>query len=456
MKVVYSPGGAGLRSDSAGATRQEPRSLALGIVYAAWALFLFEPEWFLASFGLGFLKRIGLLMFPFLAAIALSRRGRPLIYWPLAVFLVLHTVVLPFVTNRGYAMEPWKLILQMLALYAASLATIDSVRRAQPLMMMFLLHFGWWALHGLPQGRVLWHYTLANEDGYGPLMGMGLGFASFVALGASAKRPRRIAAIIAGLCGIGVVASLARGAFLAGALVLVMIWLRSPRKVAMAGAILLMGIMILIAAEVLFPGGGYWAEMMTISDGYDDPTGGDRRKIWNAGWKVFLRAPLLGVGANNFGSYASETFGWGEGEGHYADPGHLYGRSMHNIYYQLLAEQGLLGSLVFLWILVDFVRRNRALRQPQVVQWWSRTSGGRYDLLTVSLGLEAALVAYLANGYFYDQLYTIHPYAIFGLNLVLWGITRGGLTAPTSERGWPARQPVRVNGGPQRVAGPPG
>jgi O-antigen ligase len=430
MTVMAGVSGSRLSSKSIAADEAETRSVALRIVYFAWILFLFEPEWFLAgALGLTPLKRLAFLMFPILTLIVVSTPGRPRVYWPMAMFLALHTVMLPFVPNRGMAMAPWKLLLQVFVLYAASLVTINSVRRAMPVVTMYLLHFAWWALHGLPGGRVGWHYALSNEDGYGPLMGIGLGFASFMAIGHHSQRTKRIAALIAGLCGIGVVASFARGAFLAAALVVFVLWLRSPRKVAMGGTIVLLGLTATIAAGVLFPNGAYWAEMKTILDGYNDQTGSDRRILWEAGWRVFLEKPLVGVGAANFGVYASETFHLGEAEGHYAYPEHLWGRSLHNIYYQLLSEQGIVGSAIFLWLLIDFVRKNRAMRRSDVLARWSHMTDNGYDVRAVALGLEAALVAFLANGYFYDQLYTGHLYALIGMNLILWSVACGDALA---------------------------
>ena len=436
MALTYRPNGRVAQSKSMTDDR-EPRPLALSIVYFAWVLFLFEPEWFLASVtGLEPLKRAAFLMFPFLLAIAVLTPGRRRIYWPMALFLVLHTVVLPFLLNRGQAMEPWKLILQVFVLYAASLATIDSVRRALPLVTMYLLHFAWWAFHGLPGGRVPWHYALGNEDGYGPLMGIGLGFATFMATGHQPKRSKRIAGLIAALCGIGVVASFARGAFLAAGLVLLVAWLRSPRKLAMGATLIVLSVIGMIAASILFPGGAYWTEMQTILDGYSDSTGSDRRMLWDAGWKVFVMNPLIGVGAGNFGVYAAETFHLAEAEGGYEDPGRLWGRSLHNVYYQLLSEQGIIGSAIFLWFLIDFARKNRAMRRPYFIERWSREADARSDIRAVALGLEAALIAYLANGYFYDQLYTGHLYALLGINLVLWAIlSRDASSAVSVEPG---------------------
>jgi O-antigen ligase len=129
--------------------------------------------------------------------------------------------------------------------------------------------------------------------------------------------------------------------------------------------------------------------------------------------------PFLGAGPGNFGSYAAEHLQPGEARGFYEDPAHLYGRSLHNIHVQVLAEQGLAGVVVFLSILVDFVRRNRVLRAKTAREHWDETAPGRPDIQSIALGLEAAMIGFLASGVFYDQLYTSSFYSLVMLNFLL-------------------------------------
>jgi hypothetical protein len=201
-------------------------------------------------------------------------------------------------------------------------------------------------------------------------------------------------------------------------------------------AILVVGTMV-VASYVFFPNGEFWEEMASISTDISSIDGGgneacvraasgracgsssDRLDLAKAGWRVFLRSPLMGVGPGNFGAYAAENFAWGEGSGSYEDPSHLYGRSLHNIYTQVLSEHGLIGIAVFVSILVDFVRRNRRLRTNVSGERWADSTHGKTDLRSVALGLESALVGFLASGLFYDQLYISTFYSIVGLNFVL-------------------------------------
>ena len=432
------------------------RDPALFLVYTMWVLILFEPEWWLASFGAEPLKYLPTVLLPLVVWVAVVKADRQALYWPMGLFLVIHTIPLPFVTNRGLAMPLFKTVLLYYAVLVASAATIDRIHKVLPIVSMFLLQFTWWGIHGLPQGRVNWHSLLSNEDGFGPVMVIGVAFAGFFALGARSKRARVGAGITVALCGIGIVASVARGAAMAAAVVLVVVWLRSHRKLAMFGALLFVLGTIVIASYVFYPNGEFWSEMASIQDdvasidNYDPYSGecvraaskracgsaNDRWDLWNVGWLAFLRSPLFGVGPGNVGSYAAENFQSGEARGFYADPAHLYGKVMHDIYVQILAEQGLIGVVIFLLILVDFMRRNRSLRTKAAIERWESASHGRFDLQSISLGLEGAMVGFLASGVFYDQLYSNSLYTLVGLNFVLSSlITRPGTVPTTGQAG---------------------
>jgi len=426
--------------------------LSLLLVYLLWALALFEPEWWLASFGAEPLKRLPSLLLPLAIGVVLAKADRRSLYAPMALFVISHMIALPFATNRGYAMSPFKSVLFFYVLLVASAATIDRIPKVLPIVSMYLIQFAWWGIHGLPYGRVNWHSTLANEDAFGPMMVVGLAFTTFFALGTRSKGTRIGAALIAALCGVGIVAAVARGATLAAALVLVVVWLRSPRKLAMFVGVVLVAVTMVVASYVFFPDGEFWAEMTSISEdiraiGTSETdtscvraaskracgSGTDRWDLWGAGWEVFLQSPLLGVGPGNFGAYAAENFRAGQASGFYADPAHLYGRSLHNVYVQVLAEQGLIGVVIFLWLLVDFVRRNRALRVHATLDAWDEATNKRSDLRFISFGLEAALIGYLASGLFYDQLYTSSLYLLLGLNFVL-----SSLIPPIARKNAPA------------------
>jgi hypothetical protein len=85
---------------------------------------------------------------------------------------------------------------------------------------------------------------------------------------------------------------------------------------------------------------------------------GDRYRmdVLDAAWRMFREHPLLGVGSGSFARVFSE---------YNPDPGMQYGSlSAHNLYAQLLAEQGLLGLLSFLAVLALAVGPLLRVRRP--------------------------------------------------------------------------------------------
>lgn len=58
----------------------------------------------------------------------------------------------------------------------------------------------------------------------------------------------------------------------------------------------------------------------------------------------------------------------------------IAGRALHNVWVQILAEFGLVGSVFIVWLLVDFWCRNTALRRPEFVEYWAQSTKGIFKL----------------------------------------------------------------------------
>lgn len=165
--------------------------------------------------------------------------------------------------------------------------------------------------------------------------------------------------------------------------------------------------------------------------------------MWGAAFGVFLERPILGVGFDNWGAFASTFYKPGELEHVYGgNPGMLYGRQAHNSYVQILAEQGILGFSAFVWILADFWRRNAFLRSPRAAHLWSQV-GGHLNLRFVAMGLEVAMVGWMSAAALYSMGGTHWIYTLLALNLVLHTLTT---TAASRQKG---RVPLH-----SRVTGP--
>ena len=435
------------------AQRRDPGGVAVALLTTLWVFVLFDPQWLLSSYGIPVLLRVPTALFVFVTlAIALevpskaSLKARWNWHLPFLVFMGAGVATLPWALNNGFARQSIMLWALYWTLMVGTAAFVHSVQRAEKLLLLYAMSFVWYGVWGSWRGQVNWHYAFYNHDGFGALVVTGVGLCAFLTVAAPpGSRFRRVAAAGAALSVLGVVASFARGAFVASIAVAFLVWVRSKRK--MRGLAIGIGgaLMVLVAAEILHPG-MFWAEMETIfTQGKDEGTGQDRWILWGAAVEIFKERPLFGVGPRNFGPFAAQFFEVGDlpagGYGYTNNPGMLYNRSLHNIFVQIFVELGLVGSLAFIAVLVHFWRRNVALRTEEAAARW-RSLGGRLDLRSVALGLEAGMVGYLIPGMFYGLLAMHWFYTLLAVNLLLYVMVFGAKRKPGTIRRKPLRRRV--------------
>lgn len=417
--------------------REARAGLPLKLLALLWFLVLYDVHWLLASRGLPVLKAPIVAYLALGAAVAWgflnngSWQRRWTWYPPYAAYILTGAVMIPFALNRGMARDNVQGFVLFWFLIVSTVLLVDSARRAERLLRLYGVQFIWFGLWGSATGLVGWHTTLANHDGFGSFMAIGLGFTAFMYFASNDRRFRRAMLVALALCAVGVVASFARGAFLAAAGVFGVVLLRSPHKGRTLGMGVGAAVLVIAASQILYPG-QFWAEISSVFDeGTTEGTGEDRWVLWSAAWEVYLNHPILGTGPGNWGVFASTHFVAGElGSRYVNNPTMLYNRSLHSEYFRILAEQGTLGIMAFVWILWDFWKRNAALRTRQAQQIWSEI-GGSMQLQSIAYSLEAALVAWMAVSAIYSQSGKHWFYSIIGLNLLIHTlVTRHGRRPP--------------------------
>lgn len=191
---------------------------------------------------------------------------------------------------------------------------------------------------------------------------------------------------------IGMIASSSRGALVGGGLVAAWMAMRSRYK-ARASIVLIaasVAVVLLVPPET----------KDRFSSAGEDETSTSRLTLWRLGIQMANDHPLLGVGYRNFAPYSFQHGGQT-----------IVGTHLpHNIFIEAWAELGYLGLIAFVMLisltfLVNFRTRKLA-----------RGLGERGGFLRLSaLGLDGALVGYLASGFFVTVLY--YPY--FWINLAM-------------------------------------
>ncbi|RLA18699.1 MAG: hypothetical protein DRQ62_13175 [Gammaproteobacteria bacterium] len=141
----------------------------------------------------------------------------------------------------------------------------------------------------------------------------------------------------------------------------------------------------------------------------DDKTSLSRFEYWSYGWEVIKDHPLLGVGFNNWLSYA-----------YYAVPdGVAFGKTElpHNIYIQVAAESGFLGLFTFLALVIYAFVLNSRTRKIAV-----RINHKFYYYMTY--GFDMGLVGYLVAGTFVTVFYYPFFWVQIAMIVALHSISR--------------------------------
>lgn len=439
MRAVAAPRARG-RVVVSRAEKSEWNVLTLHLMFV-WALTLLEVQFFLSNaiaqpfIYLVYLGYPPMVLFMALKAPAIIATSKRWVWYPpMLVLLLVAIATLPIAENKNIAKMS---VLYFLNYYGLALATtmyVRSARVAMPIVLLLFGQFAWFAMFAGMRGLIPWHPTLANYDGFGAVMVQGAGLCFWFGVAARSRKTKLFLFALAGYCVLGVVASFARAAFLCLVALVGWVWIRSPRKALTGASIAVAGVMVIVAASLMFEPGFFWNEIMSaFEEGTETGTGQQRWEVWKIAFRVWIQHPILGVGGGNVGAWAATHFRYGELEA-FPNPGVLYGHNPHNVYIQVLSEFGLVGIGALAWALWDFQKRNRDLRRPDAVARWTQQNG-KWDLRYLALGLEAANIANMLNGLFYASLFMPWFYAIWIANRMLWAITRPTFEPPPAMRG---------------------
>jgi O-antigen ligase len=410
-----------------------------------WVLMLVEPQWWLASYGLSPLLRLPTVLLVVMAAVLLfGVPSKPVWnqrwqwYVPFLSFIVTGSFAIPFALNNGRVRDELTAHVLFWVLIVSTATFVRSVRKAEQLLLICGIQYLWWGLWGARNGRVFWHTTMSNYDAFGSVMLSGIGVCYFFALAADKRWFRWAMYGGVAISAVGVIASFARGAFLGAVGLYAAVLVRSQHKLKTLGLGVVTALTMMAAIAALYPE-TFWAEIQsTFTEGTTEGTGEDRWELWKTGVAVFQERPLMGVGARNFGPFSAQFFDESEVGGMYAlNTGALYERNLHNEYLRFLSERGIIGFAIFLWILLDFFRRNAALRSAEAVERW-RAGGGRMDLRNLSLGIEASMIAWMITATLYPVSSITWLFSVLAFNLLLHNLVVRG-HPPTARH--PAAKP---------------
>jgi O-antigen ligase len=272
------------------------------------------------------------------------------------------------------------------------------------MVALFLISYDFlaiWALthHGVGPGAFL-----GDENDAGVALGIGVCFAAFLVPAARSRKWKLVFISSALLCAAAIVSTGSRGGFLG--------------LVVAAGAIawfsrrLVLGLALACAlAAVAYPflPSGYVDKRLASANDPNDPSRTERLYGWRRGWEMFLDHPILGVGAANYawrvGEYDSTPKAIEERQNRRS----LGSRAAHSVYFQLLPETGLAGTVLYVALLIRSIRTG--------VRSSRNRSDSSIDAVDTAVARVSAagLVVLSVSGAFVSVLFYPHFWMLAGL-----------------------------------------
>lgn len=242
------------------------------------------------------------------------------------------------------------------------------------------------------------------------------------------------AAVAAGLCLLGILLSVSRGGLIALAVTLLSaVFLAGRWRGRLAAATLL----VLLAALVYFFAFAPAADRARLTSSQGGGSG--RTTIWKVGWREVQHHPIVGVGAGNFSD---------AGARYVIEPGlinhHATGYTAyfldtptvaHNTYLEVLAEEGIIGLMMFLAIIAVSL----GCAQRAAVRF---RAAGDEEMELLCYGLLCGVLGFLVASFFLSEEYSKQLYLLLAMGPALLRVavtqpqTLRTAVTPRSRRAW--------------------
>lgn len=316
-----------------------------------------------------------------------------------AFFILLLAAYIPFARNNRYAYNQTIAMLLYMPFFLSAIIYINSFERLKRFFNIWMLLMIYLSIKGILGKGIGGSSFLSDQNDFSLLMNMMMPFGFFLFMYEKEFKKKILYLASSLLAVVSVVASSSRGGFVGLLVVLLIIWLFSPKKILSLVFVGLLSITVYYSADQK-----YWDEMSTIQN-TEDNTAKERLDSWTAGWDMFKDNPL-GVGGMNFivrfPEYQPETMTRG-----------MYGRAAHSLWFTLLPELGIFGVLIYALLLFYNLRNINWLRKFNK----EKDDDFRYAYY-LSLAFIVSFAGYFASGTFLSVLYYPHYFYITAMIVV--------------------------------------
>ncbi|MEZ5286659.1 MAG: O-antigen ligase family protein [Vicinamibacterales bacterium] len=321
-------------------------------------------------------------------------------------------------------------------LLAASVRSPDMLKR---MTWLIVVAMGYIAVRGaldyarginLERGRLMGSVSglMGNPNDLAMNMVTFMPFALVAALARGPVMRRLIATGASAFMGLTIVLTRSRAGMLGLVVMAVVLLIQSGR---LRGRMLMVLLFAGILATPITPP-SIWTRLSSIFIEEQDETGSreSRLHLMRQGWETFLEFPVTGVGVGQFKNYnpPGRQEAWQE---------------THNVILQILAELGIAGGVVFLFLLacpvVALSRTKRLLRRLAPAGGMAALSAGEADWMRIQVGAAAAgfagwvTCAQFASVGYYWTFYYLLAFIVAGREILverLRAVRRAAMTAP--------------------------
>jgi O-antigen ligase len=405
----------------------DPYRIAFGFLYLFTLLLYARPNDLIPAIGTFPLAKIVAIIAPLAYIYTQYRLGKPIIKWTIEVKMVIVMLFLaimftPFAASPGDSFATLnEVFIKTVTIFILIIGVVNTRERLRAMIKLTALCGAGLAIFAI-KNYATGNFTMkgdrieglvggmfGNPNDLAAALNMLIPLAVALAL-MSSRRVRLLYAVCALLLFVGVMVTFSRAGFITLAGVSgVMLWKfgRGSRS-SLALATLVAFVLLLSVFS-----GAYRSRLMTILDPGSDASGSaqQRADLLERGLDLSLRHPIIGLGMGNFHIYS------------------IHEKVAHNGYVETAAELGMIGLLAYLIIILAPLRGLAKIERERV------KPGARADLDAkyLSIGLQAALIAYMINSFFLSIQYLWYLYYAAGFAVALRLIYAAEKAANASE-----------------------
>lgn len=343
--------------------------------------------------------------------------------------ILLMSLHVPIAVNNYWAYRIWRAMVLYFIVYLSVINFVDSFPKIEKYIDMWIIINIFCAIVGIKNGgKVPNSGFMGDENDFALVMNMAIPFAYFMFLETNSIKKKSLYLVAVGIFITANIASLSRGGFVGLIPVILYCWYKTPRKILSTIIVALMVTTILLAASPK-----YWDEVRSIKEqNIQTGTGEGRWYAWKITWRIFLDHPIIGVGQGNgpifMGRYQSSE------DLLHRPP--IWGRAIHSLYFTLISELGLVGTLLFIAMLYYSHRDLKQILKLEKELLQKKTEENLVDfegdlfinqlrkLRFIIFGMNGALIGFSISAIFLSVFYYPHFWLLIAIIVAINNIVK--------------------------------